>query len=253
MYKGACGDVMPLILSLLGLLLSMLASATDMRQLSLLTEDYPPFNMPGDKPGEVAGIATEIVQQLMVRSGYTYKVRLYPWQRAISTAQAVPDNCVFSMSRTPERERLYSWVGPLLQYDWVMFAREYDAWAATADTLEAFKEKRIGSYQGDAIVSWLQERGYKLDIAVRDDANPRKLLAGRIDLWATGALAGQYILRQQNITDIVPRLTFHRSSMYLACHRDLPADEVKHLNHELQQMREDGSICAIYKRNGYIP
>jgi hypothetical protein len=51
----------------------------------------------------------------------------------------------------------------------------------------------------------------------------------------------------------VPRLTFNRSSMYLACNRDLPADEVKRLNAELQRMREDGSISAIYKRNGYTP
>ncbi len=243
---------MRLILLVLGLNWSVLAWAADMRSLQLLTEDYPPFNMPGDKPGEVRGIATEIVQQLMARSGHAYQLRLYPWQRAISTAQAVPDHCVFSMSRTPERERLYSWVGPLVQNDWVIFAREQDSWAIAA-TLDAFKEKRIGSYQGDAIVSWLQDRGYKIDVAVRDDANPRKLLAGRIDLWATGSLIGQHILRQQKITDIVPRLAFNRSSMYLACHRDLPADDVKRLNAELQRMREDGSIGAIYKRNGYTP
>ena len=244
---------MRLILSMIGVCCAGLVSAAGPRPLALVTEDYPPFNMPGDKPGEVRGIATEIVQQLMLRSERPYQIKLYPWQRAISMAQSTPDTCVFSMSRTPEREALYSWIGPLVQNNWVLFARETDATAAVPGKIEDFKEKRIGSYQGDAIVAWLQARGYKVDVATRDDLNPRKLLAGRIDFWATGGLIGQHILRQQQIDGIVPRLTFNHSSMYLACHRDLPPDEVKYLNHQLQQMREDGSIAAIYKRNGYLP
>lgn len=244
---------MRLILSLIGVCCAGLVSAAGPRPLVLVTEDYPPFNMPGDTPGEVRGIATEIVQQLLLRSERPSQIKLYPWQRAISMAQSTPDTCVFSMSRTPEREALYSWIGPLVQNNWVLFARETDATAAVLGKIEDIKDKRIGSYQGDAIVAWLQARGYKVDVATRDDLNPRKLLAGRIDFWATGGLIGQHILRQQQIDGVVPRLTFNHSSMYLACHRDLPPDEVKYLNHQLQQMREDGSIAAIYKRNGYLP
>lgn len=244
---------MRLILCLLGLCLPALSAADAMRPLNLLTDNYPPFNMPGDKPGEVRGLAAEIVQQLLARTGRAYQIRLYPWQRALSAAQNTPDSCVFSTSRTPERESLYSWVGPLAESSWALFAHEADPSAANLHTIEDVRDKRIGSSQGDAIVTWLQSYGYRVDVAPRDDINPQKLLAGRIDFWATGALAGQYLLRQQNITEIVPRLTFHRSSMYLACNRELPADEVKRLNQELQLMREDGSIGAIYKRNGYTP
>lgn len=252
-YFTADGDVMRLMLCLLGFCLPALSVADVMPPLNLLTDNYPPFNMPGDKPGEVRGISTEIVQQLLARIGRPYQIRLYPWQRALSAAQNTPDSCVFSTSRTPERESLYSWVGPLAETSWALFAYEADPSTANLSNIEDVRDKRIGSSHGDAIVTWLQSYGYRVDVAPRDDINPRKLLAGRIDLWASGRLAGQYILHQQQIRDIVPRLTFNRSSMYLACNRDLPSDEVKRLNHELQHMREDGSISAIYKRNGYTP
>lgn len=244
---------MRLIPCLIALCCSSLVLAAELRPLNLVTEDYPPFNMPGDIPGEVRGISTDIVRQLMRREERPHRIKLYPWQRAINMAQTTPDTCVYSMSRTPEREALYVWIGPLVHNNWVLFARETDATASMLSKIEDSKDKRIGSYQGDAIVPWLQSRGYKVDVAPRDELNPRKLLAGRIDLWATGGLIGQYLLRQQRIGGIVPRLTFNQTSMYLACHRDMPADEAKQLNHQLQQMREDGSIAAIYKRNGYQP
>lgn len=244
---------MRLMLHLMALCCAGLVQAAGPHPLVLATEDYPPFNMPGDKPGEVRGIATEIVRQLLLRSARPYQIKLYPWQRAINMAQTRPDTCVYSLSRTPEREAQYNWIGPLVQNNWVLFARETDATASVLSKIEDSKDKRIGSYQGDAIVPWLQSRGYKVDVAPRDELNPRKLLAGRIDLWATGGLIGQHILQQQEISGVVPRLTFNQTSMYLACHRDMPADEVKQLNHQLQQMREDGSIDAIYKRNGYQP
>lgn len=218
-------------------------------RLVLVTEEYPPYNM-SDAKGHVVGVATDIVRALLEAAGYQHELAVYPWARAIAMARNQLNTCVYSMSRTPEREALYKWIGPLVFNDWTLFAR---SGTSRPGHMEELLNMRIGSYQGDAIVSWLQTRGYQVDVAPSDDANPRKLLAGRIDFWATGRLIGQYRLQQQNITGIEPVLSFNRSEMYLACNRQLPDEQVKLLNATLAGLDKRGVIKRIYANHGYSP
>lgn len=217
--------------------------------LQLVTEEYPPFNYRNPASGKIEGVSVDLVAALLARVDQPYTLRLLPWQRAISLAEKQPDTCVFSMSRTPEREVHYSWVGPLVHNDWAFFARRSDPQKPA--TLAEARAYRIGSYQGDAIVDYLRERDFIVDVAVSDERNPPKLLAGHIDLWATGRLIGEYLLRQKNIGGIEPVLTFHHTDMYLACNRDLPPARLERLNEALRRLEKDGVVDGIYKRYGY--
>ncbi|WP_215779147.1 ABC transporter substrate-binding protein [Paludibacterium sp. B53371] len=219
-------------------------------RLTLATETYPPYNMLDDK-GQVSGVSTEIVRQLLQSAGIDFSVGLYPWSRAILMARIQPNTCVYSMSRTPEREALYKWVGPLVYNDWVLFAIKQSSHPTLTDAL---RNSRIGSYKGDAIVDWLTERGFNVDVANSDDLNPRKLMLERIDFWATGKLIGQYWLRRQGLQDrIEPVLTFNRTEMYLACQRDMPDALIADLNQRLQAMYKRGAVRRIYDAYGYKP
>ena len=218
-------------------------------RLVLATEEYPPYNM-SDARGQVVGIATDIVRALLEAAGYEHELAVYPWARAIAMARNQLNTCVFSMSRTPEREALYQWIGPLVYNDWTLFAR---SGTSRPTQMEELLNMRIGSYQGDAIVTWLQTRGYQVDVAPSDDVNPRKLLAGRIDFWATGRLIGQHRLQQLGLAGIEPVLSFNRSEMYLACNRQLPEAQVRLLNTTLAGLDKRGVIKRIYASYGYAP
>lgn len=238
------------VLLCLGLMAPALA-----QHLTLTTEEYPPYNM-RDAKGQVGGISTAIVKALLAETGLTYELNIYPWARAISMARVQPNTCVYSMSRTPERESLYKWIGPLVYNDWTLFAlsdSQPGPPAVKPTRLDELMEARIGSYQGDAIVSYLQTRGHRVDVAPSDDVNPKKLQMGRIDYWATGRLIGQYRLQQQGIQDIVPVLDFNRTEMYLACHTQMPDDLVKRLNATLANLHKQGLIRKIYAGFGYAP
>ncbi|MEN3275031.1 MAG: polar amino acid transport system substrate-binding protein [Massilia sp.] len=90
-------------------------------------------------------------------------------------------------------------------------------------TLEDARPYRIGTYHGDARDGYLRSRGFRVDSAQNDLTNPRKLLLGRIDLWAAALRAGSPVL-QQNGWDgrIVPVLVFNRLDVFLACNRAVP-------------------------------
>ncbi len=215
--------------------------------LNLVTEEYPPFNIVNPKTGEISGISTEKVMELMHRAGEKYTLAAYPWARAIQMAQNNPDTCVFSTSRTPGRETLYKWVGPLVKNNWVIFARADDS--RRPKTLEDLRPYVIGTYRNDAIAEYFSLKGYNTDLASADADNPRKMLYGRFDFWATGELLGLDILRQQGLGKlIVPLFTFNQTEMYLACNTGMEQAKIDRLNHLLKEMDKDGSSAAIEKK-----
>jgi polar amino acid transport system substrate-binding protein len=178
------------------------------------TEEYPPFNM--SDHGEITGTATALVKTMFEKAGIPYHIQSLPWQRAYNMALADKDTCVYSTTVTEERQTLFEWVGPLVHNNWVLFAR---ADRAPPANLEAAKGQVIGGYNGDAITLFLQNQGYTVDVAPRDDVNPSKLLNGRLDYWATGSELGAFEARAQGITGIKPVLTFKEAVMALACNK----------------------------------
>ena len=213
----------------------------------LVTEDYPPFNIVNPKTGEVTGLSTEKVQELMRRAGEKYSITAYPWARSIQMAQNNPETCVFSTSRTPGREQLYKWVGPLVKNNWVIFARADDT--RHPKTLEDLRVYVIGSYRNDAIAEYFSLKGFNTELASTDADNPRKMLAGRFDFWASGELLGWEILKQQGLSKMIVQLfTFNQTDMYLACNTTMSQAKIDRWNQILKEMDKDGTNAAIEKK-----
>lgn len=212
--------------------------------LTLTTEDYPPFNIVGAKSQKVSGISTEKVIEIMLRAKENYTITAYPWVRAYQLAQKERDTCVFSTTRTPEREALFQWVGPLVKNNWYIFAKQGDTRAPK--NLDELKPYSIGTYRGDAIAEYLIKKGFKVDIAKTDEDNPQKLLKNRFDFWATGELLGLAILKRKNLSDkITPIFLFNQSEMYLACNINMDNKKINFYNKILQGMDKDGSNLSI--------
>lgn len=230
-------------------LLCRLAGAAQAANLSLTTEDYPPFNIRGDALHPISGISTDIVRELMKRAGIDIGITMYPWQRALSIASSDPDSCVYSTVRTAKREPDYKWVGPLTSDDWALFAPADSK--IVLKSLEQARKYKLGGYQGDAAGDFLVTHRFNVDVADSDKLNPQKLAAGRIDLWIAGVRTGPFVARREGVSNIKPVLTFGEAKdyqMYLACNNAVPDETITHLNDILRQMRADGSIAKILAR-----
>ncbi|MCU6434395.1 ABC transporter substrate-binding protein [Undibacterium sp. Jales W-56] len=212
--------------------------------LNLTTEDYPPFNMIAPKTGVISGISTEKVVELMRRAGETYVIAGYPWARAFQMGLKEENTCVFSTTRTPEREAKFKWVGPLVKNNWFIFARANDPRAPK--TLEELRPYIVGGYRNDAVAEFLAARGFKIELANKDSDNPRKLLHNRFDFWATGELLGIAILKQQGLSEqIVPLFEFHQTELYLACNLGMEQSRIDRFSQILREMEKDGTAAAI--------
>ena len=91
--------------------------------LTLTTEDYPPFNFSTDGGKTMTGSASDVMNEVLKRTGIKATMSLYPWERAYKAAQDDKDTCVFSATRTEAREKLFKWVGPLASDSWTLYAK----------------------------------------------------------------------------------------------------------------------------------
>ncbi|RYG96299.1 MAG: ABC transporter substrate-binding protein, partial [Alphaproteobacteria bacterium] len=171
-------------------------------------------------------------------------IELLPWKRAYLAAQQQPDTCVYSTSRTPEREALFKWVGPTDVGQWVMLARADSK--LKLRSLEDARGLRIGTYNGDARDAYLRARGFRVDAANDEIANAGKLLLNRIDLWAAGLRSGSTILTRYGYDKkIVQLLVFNRIELYLACNPGVPDAVVARLNKAFESIARDGTARRI--------
>lgn len=219
--------------------------------LFILGEHSPPASW---KEGDlVTGRETDKVRELLARASVPYQIDILPWKRAYLMAERQPQACVYSTSRTPEREKQFKWVGPTDEAEWIFFGRADHPF--TLRTLEDARPLRIGTYNGDARDAFLRARGFTVEPVQSDASNPKKLLLKRIDLWAIGLRAGaQAPVPYPEIErgEIVPLLTFHRVKVYLACNPSVPDAQIDKMNAALDSMRKDGTFTRLERKYGAL-
>jgi polar amino acid transport system substrate-binding protein len=221
------------------------AHAQQAPRLYLATEAAAPHSMLDG--ARVIGIGADTVRELMKRAGIDYTIALLPWKRAYTAALERSDACVFSTTRTPEREPLFKWIGPIGEADWVLMGRA--GRKLRLNSLEDARGYRIGTYNGDARDQYLRARGFKVDPAPNDLINPRKLMADRIDFWAASIRRGSSTLARMGYGDqIVPVLVFNRIRVYLACNRGVPDALAARMNGALEAIERDGTLQRIVHR-----
>ncbi|QGZ39800.1 polar amino acid transport system substrate-binding protein [Pseudoduganella flava] len=213
--------------------------------LTITGENTPPTSMFVD--GKPAGRQTDKVHEMLDRVGVPHSIDILPWKRAYMMAQRDALTCVYSTTRTPEREKQFKWVGPMVEIDWVLMGRADRKFHLR--TLEDARTLRIGTYNGDARDEYLKSRGFNVDPVQNDASNPDKLLLNRIDLWAVAARPDLDMARELGRDgQFVPVLVFNRVRLYLACNPTVPDRLVDRMNAMFDTMRRDGTFARIDRR-----
>jgi polar amino acid transport system substrate-binding protein len=230
------------------LTLALLLFSNDVPALEmfvLVTEEAAPYNYHDDSTNTIVGSSTEIAQELFTRANLPHRVAIYPWARAYEMAQANQLNCVFSTTRTKEREPYFTWVGPLVTNHWILYALPNTN--IRLKTLNDAKAYKIGGYRDDAIVLYLNSQGFNnIDIANNNEQALQKLSTGKVDLWATGA--GGIVKAQHEGIKVTPLLNFKKTELYMACHPATPSNIIAQLNNILTAMCKDGTVSKINKK-----
>ena len=127
-------------------------------KLRIITEVFPPFNFV-ESNQNVTGQSTEIVRAIMQKLGMQASIDVMPLADGLTVAQEGPDVAIFSLNRTPQREELFKWVGPIGSYEQAFYAKKGST--ISLNSLEdAQKVGKIGVYKGDAGNQFLASQGF---------------------------------------------------------------------------------------------
>ena len=151
-------------------------------ELTILTENLPPLNYL--KNGVLVGPSVEIVREIQQRVGSDEMIEVFPWARAYQLVLAEKNIVLFGMTHTKERNLLFKWVGPLATKRDILLAKK--GGGIELQSLEDAKiVPRIGTLRDDTRERLLKEKGFTNLYSVSDEQNnAKKLMLGRIDLWA---------------------------------------------------------------------
>jgi polar amino acid transport system substrate-binding protein len=190
LFRLICRRALPAVLACL-----VLPAAAD-PALRVVTEELPPFNM--TQHGRITGLSTEVVQAVMKEAGMHGKIQSMPWARAYDTALHGDNVLIYSITRTPQREKLFKWVGVIAPTNWYLYARADRNIRLTR--VEDAGKYQTGTVNEDAGEQYLVDKGFaigkNLQSSHKYEHNYEKLRAGRVDLWISDELNAHYLVRQ---------------------------------------------------------
>ncbi|GGX58190.1 substrate-binding periplasmic protein [Saccharospirillum salsuginis] len=212
--------------TLLGWSIFAHAEDDDATKLYLYTENYGAYNysLNGrdyEHWGEdIGGTSTDFVKTLMAESGLDYRMRLRTWRVGYQRTLDRPNYGLFSTARTDQREDLFEWVGPIAQYNWIVF--RYKDSGVKVNSLEDLRSLRVGGYDNSATTLYLQDQGIDVSTLPNDSLNPQRLAQGQIDVWIASDVSAYRLAEDAGFADIEPAWVLRTVDMYLAMNKETP-------------------------------
>ncbi len=214
----------------------------------ILTEEFPPYNYTSDD-GKILGISTEIVREIFKRTGHPDNIEVLPWADGYRLAREENNTILFSTTRSPAREKLFKWVGPLVPNNLVFFARKGSG--ISIKTMEDAKNvSSIGVYKDDFGELLLKEKGFtNLDAVMENQMNVQKLIDGEIDLWIANELTGKHMIaKAKGGAEIEKVYEIEKNYMFVAFSKNTPDAVVDKWQQALDEIKSDGTYAQIFSQ-----
>ncbi|SDH04641.1 polar amino acid transport system substrate-binding protein [Pseudomonas benzenivorans] len=216
--------------------------------LHLYTEEYPPLNYSQD--GEATGLATEVVREIMRRTGQSASIEVVPWARGYQQARVRPATGLFVTMRTAEREALFQWVGPLARATTGFYALR-SARLRIAGLDDARRLGPIAVPRDWYSHQHLQAAGFVNILPVTGPLQViRMLKRGRVKLMVLDNLSLNALLTQGGIRpgEVQLLYSFMHNDAYIAFSPQTDAALIARWQAELDAMKGDGSFAALYRK-----
>lgn len=209
--------------------------------LKVLTEDLRPYNY--EENGEIRGISTDLVKNILKKSGYKYTLELYPWARAYKTAMTEENVLIYSMIRTESRKKLFNWIGTISQKRFYFYKLKKRT-DIKINKLEDALNYQIGCLYEDFGHQYLKNKGFpNLEVVYKRDTNFHKLLRGRIDLLPYDELSFRYNLIKLKLDPKLFSKAFMISDLneafYLAASKKTDKEVIYRLRELLKEIKPE--------------
>ena len=219
-----------------------------LEQVTVLTEEWKPFNFEFDN--KIRGISTDLVVLALDASKLSYELKLQPWQRAYHTTLNKPNTFLFTTNRTPSRENLFKWIGPLIIQDMTYFTlSERDDVVVT--TLSKLKNYKLGAARGGSVHNYLKEQGFavgkELETYTTELQAVRMLESGRVDMIPGSSITRYSLEKLLKKGKLKKVYTLRVGEYYIAANLETPDKIVSRMQQELDKLIDAGERERLIK------
>lgn len=253
LFSTAVSRVRQLGLALLAF--CTLAAQATSADLRIVTEELPPYNM--TQGGQITGLSTEVVQAVLKEVGLQAPIKSMPWARAYDIALNEENVLIYSITRTPQREKLFKWVGVIAPTQWALYTRT--GRNLVVKQLEDARKYQIATVNEDAGEQYLVSKGFvlgkNLQSSNKYEFNYEKLKLARVDLWIANEPNAAYLSRQAGDdpnTMLVRVLSLpdlaNDDGLNMAFSLKTPDATVERFRKGLETIRRNGTYDSIKKK-----
>ncbi len=216
MTKLKCHSGWSFLPSLMSVTIAFLLSTAAMANTSqrVVLELSPPHQTLEN--GQVAGLATAVMDEVLAKAALKPAYEVYPWARAYRIAVTTPDVIIYNIARTPERESQFEWIGEVTRYrfGFLKLATRQDIQIRQLADIQRYL---VGAQRDDFVAEWLRDHARQPaeQLQLQPDVVEtwRLLVNGKIDLMvddpnAIADMLQQYQLKGSDIEFVlfVPEL-----------------------------------------------
>jgi polar amino acid transport system substrate-binding protein len=213
------------------------------------TENYPPLTF-RDAYGNITGFGTEVVREIMKKNNQFADIRLTLWSIGYDLAQNNPNFCLFTMDRTPGRDSLFQWVGPLGTNTTFFYTKNGSG--ITISSLEEAKNlPAVGTVDSWFSDQYLRSLGFTNLVS---DGDPvlmtKKLMSGQVQAFVCSSVTFPDIVHESGFmsNQVVPSFPLMFTDYYIAFSKNTPATIVNQWQQTLDELKADGTYGEVYRK-----
>ncbi|MDD1724281.1 MAG: transporter substrate-binding domain-containing protein [Methanospirillum sp.] len=217
-----------------------------------ITEEYPPLNYVQDNIP--AGLSTDLLIEALGRMNIELSpdnITVMAWSDGYQKTRSQNNTAIFSTARTPERENLFSWVGPLVEDPMVFYATNRSLETRRPDNGNI----RVVAIKDDIGEIAARDAGVSADhifIVLTPSEAISRLVDGTSDVWVYAQHPGEKLIQTlaENVSSFYVLDELARSRYYIAFNNQTEPTFVRALQDELDRMktgRDDDGISP-YER-----
>lgn len=231
---------------------SLFACDAGAKGLVLIAEDAAPNSFMEE--GRVKGKAVEVVQAVLKEIGMAgTPIEVRPWSRGYRRLETEENVALFPTSRTPIREALFKWAGPIAENRINLYKLKSrgDIRASTLDDLKGFTAGSAGG-KNNVKTQFLTAHGFEVELVDEDKQNIDKLFRGRVDFIPYSETRLRYDLQRYGYDpgrmEMILNIKEMSSKAYIAFNRSVGDDIVKQIQDGFDAIKNKGIQQEILNR-----
>lgn len=224
---------------LLVLLLGSSVLSAGIDDIKFVTEQYPPYSY--EENSNVKGIAIDMLYYIfkeMKAEKSVKDIELLPWDKVYKMAQEDKNVCLILMTRTPEREPLFKWAGPISETTIGLTGKK--GMKFDIEKPEDLKNYKIAVIKDDIGQTLLEDMGVKhFQVFDTNEEIAEKIKEGKIDLWSMETNVAAFELKKADPdTEYENVYTLKDGKLYMVFSKDVSNELVSEFQKALDKVKD---------------